>query len=424
MGYGYDSTENIGVDKCCLSEFFQALKGQLQLITGIVPMPEDLTLDEVRRASLVIALPGVGKTSGIISIKEELNAVLPPDSQIGFKKIMLGQQVVGALTGIPVVNPSSGQVITVQPEDLPNEERDGKYGILFFDEVTTADDAQVQPALGLTDDSRNIGTYTLPENWIVVLAGNGPDCANFLELHDMTLNRLIAYDISYDYVKDWRPWAHAHGINDMILAFLNFKPEYIVQVQTGEADKSGKQFPSPRSWTRLSSELKIRAAVGRPVSRNELQGFASRIIGSKVAVEFAAFTEYNTKLEIDPNDIITGKISKASPTMKIEEFHIILQKVIKLLTVKIKEEQVGEFDFTVEAYSATANVIRWILSLKDFMLDKAFNGLRELVNEIPEIAAITTDDENFPQFCPELNKFYEDYAETLNSLDVSDIENM
>ena len=136
---------------------------------------------------MVLGDPGIGKTCGIVSIIDELNAQLPADKKLGFKKILLGQTVVGSLSGIPVINNQTSEVKRVQAPDLPIAERDGEYGVLFLDEITTADEAQVQPALGLCDDTRNIGTYQLPEHWVVVAAGNGPSCANFIELHDMTL---------------------------------------------------------------------------------------------------------------------------------------------------------------------------------------------------------------------------------------------
>ena len=52
------------------------------------------------------------------------------------------------MQGIPVALPN-GKTVRVQMPDLPDPERDGEYGVLFLDEITTADEMQVQPALGL-----------------------------------------------------------------------------------------------------------------------------------------------------------------------------------------------------------------------------------------------------------------------------------
>lgn len=416
---GYDSEENIGVDKCALSEFFTCLKGQLQLVTGLIEMPSELTLADVRRPNMVLGDPGIGKTCGIISIIDELNAQLPTDKKLGFKKILLGQTVVGSLSGIPVINNQTGEVKRVQAPDLPVAERDGEYGVLFLDEITTADEAQVQPALGLCDDTRNIGTYQLPEHWVVVAAGNGPSCANFLELHDMTLSRFVAFDVRYDYQKDWRPWAHAHGINELIIAFLNFKPEYIVHVVTSEEDKSGKQFACPRTWTRLSTELKMRELQGRRVSQNELQGFASRIIGTDAAREFAAFSMFNKTLKVDHDDILSGKVRKAEVTLQLEEFHIIIQQISKRLIKLSESTDPNDAKSVDHAYEVIGNAMRWIISTKDIMLDRTFNAISEINTEVADVGNVLADFERFSEYCPEWVDFLDEYSAALTDTENS-----
>lgn len=423
MGMGYDAEENIGVGTGCLSDFFLALSDQLKFVGGVFPLPEGLSLEEVRRPNLVIGDPGIGKTCGIVSVINEINGQLPPDKQFKMKKILLGQTVVGSLSGIPVVNNTTGDVQRVQAPELPTVERDGEYGVLLLDEITTADEAQVQPALGLCDDTRNIGTYQLPEHWVVVAAGNGPSCANFLELHDMTLSRFIAYDIKYSYKKDWRPWAHAHGINELIIAFLNFKPEYIVKVVTSDCDKSGKQFPCPRTWTRLSAELKMRAAAGRPVSQNELQNFASRIIGIEAAREFAAFSLYNKSLTIKPEDVTSGKVKKADGDMKIEEFHILVQQINKCINKQIEETQDENGDFPIETYNVVANSLAWIISFKNVQLDHTIAAIYEIMHESPGVFSIVSDTENFAECCPQWEDFIVEYGNLIANPDV-DIENL
>lgn len=422
MGYGYDAEENIGVIQCDLSTFLDDFRGQMQLITGLIPMPTEgenkLTLDEVRLPNLVIGDPGMGKTCGIISVINELNELLPPDRQIHMKKILLGQTVVGSLSGIPVVNPATGDVVRVQAPDLPTVEKDGEYGVLFLDEITTADEAQIQPALGLCDDTRSIGTYTLPEHWVVVAAGNGPSCANFLELHDMTESRFVGYDIKYDYAKDWRPWAHAHGINSLIIAFLNFKPEYIIKVITGEADKSGKQFSCPRTWTRLDVELKKRSVLGRPVKQGELANFASRIIGVEAAREFAAFTAFNKSISVNPDEIVSGKVTKATPDMGIEEFHIIVQQLIKRIQTLMDKTRQEDGGYLLETYEGIANVTTWIISMKDYVLEKAISAVVELNKEVEHIDEIMGDTENFDAMCPAWVDFLLEYSDLILDNDV------
>ena len=163
-----EQQEGLNLPHSTLTEFFDDVEGKLAMLTGLVPYEDfGLTLEEIRRPLLAIGKPGIGKTCGIISSIKEMNKKLPKEKHLGFKKILLGQTVVGSLSGIPVARPD-GTVVRIQLPDLPDPQRDGEYGVLFLDEITTADEMQIQPALGLADDSRSLGEYTLPEHWIGV----------------------------------------------------------------------------------------------------------------------------------------------------------------------------------------------------------------------------------------------------------------
>lgn len=424
---GYNDEENIGVEPCNLTTFFETLEGQLMALTGLIPQEvldaECVTLWDIRRPNLVIGDPGIGKTCGIASVINKINAKLPPEKQLGFKKLMLGRYAVGSLTGIPVVDPATGKVKREVVPDLPcidkNDKEYKEYGVLFLDEITTVDDAQVQPALGLTDDTRSVGaTYTLPEHWIVVASGNGPQCANFLKLDDMTLSRFNVFDVKYSYQQDWRPWAQANKIDNLIIAFLNFKPEYIVQTVSEESDRSGKQFACPRTWTRLSKELSLRRALGRPVGLHELSGFASRIIGIKAATDFQAFAQFSQKLTIDPDDIINGKVKECPNDLDMEAFHILVQSLVRkllLLAESYGEIPVGS-DYPDDAYIKVGNVLRFIVSVGDLFIEQSVSAITQLNHEVPYVNKILVKFDKFEQYCPEFIQFLDDHIECINGL--------
>lgn len=402
MGTFGEEKEGLNVPKGNLTDFFDDLEGRLALITGLVPMEDmGLTLRDVRRPIFVSGLPGIGKTCGIMSIRKKLNALLPADKQLGMKKILLGQTVVGSMTGIPVnVN---GKVVRMQMPDLPDVERDGEYGVLFLDEITTADEAQVQPALGLCDDSRNIGEYTLPEHWIVVAAGNGPDCSNFLRMDDMTLSRFTVYDVAYDYKKDWRPWAHANGIDSDIIAFLNFDPTACVRVESTDMDSAGKLFPCPRTWERLSTELKIRKALGKPVDSSSLANFAGRIVGIKAGREFAAFCAYHTKVAYKPEDIFKGTAEPPVPMDK-QVFHIILQGCIKYGDDMLNCKADSDGNYSADMFQQVANMLKWFLGFESYDFESCIQSIMEIRSDTRFIRLVVMDTD-FSQFCPEFDDF-------------------
>lgn len=400
----------MNVPKSTMSEFFDDLEARLALLTGIVDMKQlNLSLEQVRKPIMVIGQPGIGKTGGILSIVNGMNTRLEKDGRsdrVGLKKILLGQTVVGSMTGIPV-HLGDGRVVRVQVPDLPDPEKDPKYGVLFLDELTTADEAQVQPALGLADDSRNIGTYTLPEHWLVVAAGNGPDCSNFLRLDDMTISRFLVYDIAYNFQTDWRGYANKTGIEDDIIAFLNFSPSTCIRMESTENDVSGKLFPCPRSWERLSNELKMRRACGKPVMQSQMADFAGRVIGMRAGREFQAFTAYAEKVRYDPQKIIAGTEDKPSPDIEKQIFFIVLQNCMKLLKQKIDEDGAdSEEGFKEDTCIAISNVLKWFIAMEDYDLESTFSAVLSLRNDDERLASFVRGS-RVDNYCPELSDFIE-----------------
>lgn len=415
-----EEKEDLGIPKSRLSDFLDDLRSRLVFISGKLSCEDfGLTLKDVRKPVLCIGLPGIGKTCGVMSVLNEINSMMPPEKQFGFKKILLGQTVVGTLSGVPVVNSTTGDIKRAQAPELPTVEKDGEYGILFLDEITTADEAQVQPALGLCDDSRNIGEYTLPEHWIVVAAGNGPDCTNFIRLDDMTLSRFSPYDIQYSYKQDWRPWAHEHDINPLIIAYLNFKPANCVAVESTEMDNAGKMFACPRTWERLSIELKMREAMGKPVKANELANFAGRIVGNRVGREFAAFSVYSDDLPVQPQDIVDGKAKDPEP-MKEEVFHILLESSISIMK-KIMEETVDkDGNYPASTYQSMANMIDWFLKAEAFALELVINAIAEMRTNIKDFASILWD-ADFLQFTSRFEDFIDNHVDLIDELSGADL---
>lgn len=416
-----DMREDLGIPKSSFTDFMDDLKGRLAFMSGKLDCSDfGLSLKDVRKPLLCVGLPGIGKTCGIMSIVNELNSTLPVDKQFGFKKILLGQTVVGTLSGVPVVNNQTGDIKRAQAPELPIMGKDGEYGILFLDEITTADEAQVQPALGLCDDSRNIGEYTLPEHWLVVAAGNGPDCTNFLRLDDMTLSRFSPYDIQYSYKKDWRPWAHEHSINPMIIAYLNFKPQNCIAVESTEMDEAGKMFACPRTWERLSIELKMREAIGKPVKASELSNFAGRIIGKRVGREFAAFSAYSDDLPFDPNNILNGNERDPEP-MKEEIFHILLEATVGLLKNVLDESKDASGNFPASTYQFVANVVDWFLKTENFALELCINAVSELRTSLGDDFKSIMFDSDFLQFSTKFDDFLTNHLDLILEADNEDL---
>lgn len=409
--------EGLNIEKSSLREFVDALKGRL----GLIALSDEelqsygLSLESVRIPMLVLGTPGVGKTCSVISTVNQVNKELPKEKKFAFKKIQLGKLVVGDLTGIPVVMPD-GSVKRVQVPDLPpNDPKDpefSEYGVLFLDEITTVDEAQMQPALGLADSSRDMGEYKLPEHWLVVAAGNGPDCTNFMRLDDAMLLRFETFDILYNYKTDWRDWAHRNGICEEIIAFLNFDETVCARVESTDMDSVGKGSPNPRTWELLSNNIKIYKAThgGEFYPQDEIAHRASRLIGSKAGREFEAFCAYRQKVDYSPEKILAGTEKDPDPNMEKQVFHIIIQKCITALNKDLAgkamevESDFDSVDYPEECKKKVANFVNWALPFEQFNFENCIQTFIEIRNTCDDAANILFRPD-FGDYCPKFDDF-------------------
>lgn len=463
MGLAEDNTSSFGTMRMTLADFKEQLFNELFLISHDETREQtNLSLAEARLPLFTVGTPGLGKTAVVAAAKDEINNLLEKEGspiRFGFKKIQLGQTQVGELQGIPLLDTTAGiagtevkgvkdpdavsektkasgvyavdsnykndgsgkgnlpaksdrrRVVRVQMEDLPDADIDGEYGILFLDELTTADEAQMQPALGLCDDSRNIGTYKLPEHWLVVGAGNGIDCTNFIRFDDATISRFMIFDLAINYHTDWRPWAHSAGIHPDIIAFLNFKPMALNEIQSEESDvaNAGKQFTNPRTWTALNTLLKQRDALNKPIPQDKIAQYASTIIGIKWAREFESFLRFKVTSNYDTDKIMAGDESqspKNDKTIKQETVHIVVQSLISktqsYISSKARDKSID--DWEVKDFEKVANAIKWVLALPH--TDMALAYMQEIISEVPEFNANNIlFKPNFCTACPEFEDF-------------------
>lgn len=430
--------ENEGLNgyKCGMKDFLKAVRRSLLLVSNYDMLVEigkvgeyaeaseeeqyNNGLDMVRHPLLVVGLPGVGKTMGIRGIIKSINQDLKKKGvvdkktgeliQFGFKSISLGALQVGELSGIPVPT-TNGDVVRLQVPDLPKLEEDGEYGVLFLDEITTTDVFQVQPALGLADGTRSIGTYTLPEHWIVIGAGNGPECTNFVRADDMTLTRFRGFELVPNYFTDWKPYALASGIDDMIVAFLDFAPDRYVNIESTDEDIAGKYFATARTWETYSHILRqTKILLGQNnLDLEEIQALGCQSVGENMAREFTSFSAFAKTLKYDPDKIIEGKENKIELSVAKETLHILCASCCKKLDIIITGAIDSVGDYREIAFTSLANVVSWFLESED--LDAKINVIATLFT-VPSINKMLAENRDIftSMFCPEFGDFLDTYA--------------
>jgi hypothetical protein len=179
---------------------------------------------------------------------------------------------------------------------------------LFLDELTSAVPTVTAAAYQLILD-RRLGEYRLPPEWIVVAAGNRQgDRGVTYQMPAPLANRFVHYEVEPD-LDDWVAWAHAHGIDPRIVAFLRFRPDLLFDF---DPQRHQAAFPSPRSWEFASRALaKLSAA-------DDLLGDALKAcVGTAAGLACRAYIEHVDRLP-DPAMIAAGQTAEVPRTVELQ----------------------------------------------------------------------------------------------------------
>ena len=344
---------------------------------------------------------GIGKTEGVHGLTKKLG--------IGFKEIRLLLYSEVDLVGIPIIDPKTGETTWARNSLFPIAERDGEKGILVLDEITSASQNIRTAAYQLLDSKRSLGNYKLPDGWLVVGLGNGEEDGGSFQGYEGNLgNRGKIYNVVPD-VDAWKSWASNNDVNPAIIAFLSFMPDMI---HTYNVDNSIEQFASPRSWVALSKELNYNEKIGQPFDPKDELLFllAAGCVGDNAANKFIAFYDYKKSM-INPEDILAGKI-RNSTELEQQVIHMTLQSTIRLYKQHF-DVAASKSQLEGSIVKETANLLNWIIGLKDIRLDYAVLGISDLTKTCPNIANIVIRP-SFSDACPGFDTFCAENAVVYN----------
>ena len=158
----------------------------------LIDFLEKLISKNLNISTMIWGPPGIGKSSIVAAAAEKAG--------IDFIDLRLSQLAPTDLRGLPVpVHPNKGEEYGISkwypPEFLP---REGK-GILFLDELNMAPPVMQGVAQQLILD-RKIGSYKVPQGWIILSAGNRKeDRASVFEMPSPLANRFIHLEVEANY---------------------------------------------------------------------------------------------------------------------------------------------------------------------------------------------------------------------------------
>ena len=186
--------------------------------------------------------PGVGKSQGIRQVAAEISEKTGKKVEITDVRLLLFNPV--DLRGIPTANEDKTLAVWLKPKIFQMDESADVVNILFLDEISAAPQSVQAAAYQITLD-RTVGEHQLPDNCIVVAAGNRvTDRSVAFTMPKALANRLCHIEIVGD-GKSWRDWAVNAGINRIVLGFLDYNPGMLMKF---DPLSDGFSFPTPRSW--------------------------------------------------------------------------------------------------------------------------------------------------------------------------------
>jgi hypothetical protein len=236
--------------------------------------------------------PGIGKSELVAEIAQELGGHMID--------LRLGQMEPTDIRGIPFYNKDSGKMDWAEPVDLPSQELADQYPVvvLFLDEMNSAAPS-VQAAAYQLILNRRVGKYVLPENVVLVAAGNREsDKGVTYRMPTPLSNRFVHQEMRVDF-PSWQEWAVNNGIHKDVVGYLSFAKQDLYDFDPKSASRA---FATPRSWTFVSQFLEEEDG-----DDDTVMNLIAGTVGEGLAVKFMAHRKIAGRMP-KPEDILAGKV--------------------------------------------------------------------------------------------------------------------
>ena len=251
--------------------------------------------------------PGVGKSDIIWQVGKEQGRPV-----IDIRLLLMDPT---DLKGIPYYNPETKKMHWGQPSDLPDPSEPDQGAIIFLDEINAAPPS-VQAAAYQLILNRRIGTYHLPENSVLVAAGNRQsDKGVAYKMPTPLANRFTHCTLTVD-SDDWNKWAIKNYIHSDVVGFLSSSEQDLFQF---DPKSSSPAFPTPRTWARVSMLIDDDDddTGNDDLTENELVDMVIGTVGEAAGVKFAAYRR-QTSLLPKPGDILRGFVRELEDNSRVD----------------------------------------------------------------------------------------------------------
>ena len=247
-----------------------------------------------KRPVFIWGPPGIGKSEIVDSITQERSGYM-----IDMRLALMEPT---DLRGIPVPNMNTGLMEWLPPADLPTQELADQFEciVLFLDEMNQAPQS-VQAAAYQLILNRRLGNYKLPDNVLIVAAGNREsDRGVAYRMPSPLANRFVHLEMTTDF-EDWQTWALQNNIDAEVVGYVTANKMDLMNFDPRTASRA---FATPRSWTFVSQMLPME---GEQITDGRLHDLIAGTVGDGIATKFMAHRAISGKLP-NPTDILNGTV--------------------------------------------------------------------------------------------------------------------
>lgn len=250
--------------------------------------------------------PGVGKSDAVKQMAKIIEKETGKNVAVTDIRLLLFSPI--DLRGVPVADQNKEFTKWLMPKFFDMDPSSQTINVLFLDELSAAPPSVQAAAYQITLD-RAIGEHKLPDNCIVIAAGNRTTDRSIAYKMPMALaNRLLHMEVTASF-PSWMEWAVEHNVHPYVLGFLTQDNS---KLYLEDVPMEHVAFPTPRSWMFVSDLLNT---MEEGESVQDYFTLISGCIGVGTTVEFLGWCKYHGQL---PNveDIFTGKnLQKYPATM-------------------------------------------------------------------------------------------------------------
>ena len=261
-------------------------------VTSVQTRKALLKAFEAKRPVFLWGPPGIGKSEVVAEVTAELGGFMID--------LRMAQMEPTDIRGIPFFNRDLNKMDWAPPIDLPDEELASQYPIicLFLDEMNSAPPA-VQAAGYQLVLNRRVGKYVLPDNVVIVAAGNRDSDKGVTYRMPMPLaNRFVHIEMRADFTS-WQNWAVEKGIHKDVVGYLSFSKQDLYDFDSKACSRA---FATPRSWVFVSDLLR-----DEDTDSDTLFNLVAGSVGDGLATKFMAHRKVAGRMP-EPSDILSGKV--------------------------------------------------------------------------------------------------------------------